>query len=95
MKSTVFAADEAGKDAEEGVALVPPPATQENGGKGATTPCEKEDAAAAPVAQARRRWSLKNIMRTRGVGSVMIGMVVLALLIGAQWWIDMDAVRNN
>jgi hypothetical protein len=63
MKSTVFVA-EAGQD-EEGIALVPPPAPQENG-----RPWEKGDAA-APVAQARR-WS--SLMQTKGVGSVMIGM---------------------
>jgi hypothetical protein len=83
-KSTVFAA-EAGQD-EEGVALVPPPAPQESG-----RPWEKGDAA-APVAQARR-WS--SLMQTKGVGSVMIGMVILALMIGAHWWFDPDAVSNN
>lgn len=86
MKGTFFPA-EAGKE-EEGVALVPPPAPQENG--------KDEKGDAVPAAEARRlsSASLKKIMRTRGVASVMIGMVILALMIGAHWSMDLDAVSN-
>ncbi|KAL6839588.1 hypothetical protein ACP4OV_030527 [Aristida adscensionis] len=43
-----------------------------------------------------RRWrwpssTAASILRTRGVGSFVVGFVLLALLIGARRWIDLDA----
>ncbi|CAN6172566.1 unnamed protein product [Urochloa humidicola] len=34
--------------------------------------------------------SLGAVLRTKGVGSVMVGLVLLALLLGARRWIDLD-----
>jgi len=66
-----------------------PPATEEIDEEGGTPPCKDGD---APVARAGRSVSsLGAVLRTRGVGSVMVGLVVLALLIGARRWIDIDA----
>lgn len=57
----------------------------------ATTSCE--DGGAAPVAPAgRSSSSLGAVLKIKGVGSVMVSLVLLALLLGARTWIDLDAV---
>jgi hypothetical protein len=46
-----------------------------------------------PAAPSGER-SLGAVLRTKGVGSVMVGLVVLALLLGARRWTDLDAVSG-
>ena len=92
MQGTVFPATSSGEQDEEGAPLVPP-ATEEIDEEGGTPPCKDGD---APVGRAGRAVSsLGAVLRTRGVGSVMVGLVVLALLLGARRWIDLDAVRTR
>ncbi|PUZ62168.1 hypothetical protein GQ55_4G335200 [Panicum hallii var. hallii] len=43
-----------------------------------------------PAAPSGER-SLGAVLRTKGVGSVMVGLVVIALLLGARRWTDLDA----
>ena len=89
MKGTVFPATSSGEQDEEGAPLVPP-ATEEIDEEGGTPPCKD---GGAPVARAGRSVSsLGAVLRTRGVGSVMVGLVVLAMLLGARRWVDIDAV---
>ncbi|CAN6166687.1 unnamed protein product [Urochloa humidicola] len=80
MKSTFFIATSHKPPEEEGTALVPPVTVVEDDG-------------AAPVA---RPWwsssSLAMILPARGLRSIMAGLIVLALLVGAARWIDLDAV---
>jgi len=55
--------------------------------KGAVFP-----AAASGERAGRSSPSLAAVLRTKGVGSVMVGLVVLAMLLGARRWVDIDAV---
>ncbi|PAN25758.1 hypothetical protein PAHAL_4G323500 [Panicum hallii] len=90
MKGTVFPATSSGEQDEEGAPLVPP-ATEEIAEEVGAPPCKDGD---APVARLPTGWSLSSlgaVLRTRGVGSVMVGLVLLALLLGARRWIDLDA----
>ncbi|KAG2609466.1 hypothetical protein PVAP13_4KG044400 [Panicum virgatum] len=54
--------------------------------KGAVFP-----AAASGERAGRSSPSLAAVLRTKGVGSVMVGLVVLAMLLGARRWVDIDA----
>ncbi|XP_062233594.1 uncharacterized protein LOC133930846 [Phragmites australis] len=87
MKSTVLHATSEKQD-EEGEALVPP-APEEEINEEEWAPCN--DGGAAPVAWPGRLSSLATMLRVRGVGSVMVGFILLALLVGARRWIDLDA----
>ncbi|KAG2604272.1 hypothetical protein PVAP13_4NG044100 [Panicum virgatum] len=58
--------------------------------KGAVFP-----AAASGERAGRSSSSLAAVLRTKGVGSVMVGLVVLALLLGARRWVDIDAVSSS
>jgi hypothetical protein len=94
MKGTVFPATSSGEQDEEGAPLVPP-ATEEIAEEVGAPPCKDGD---APVARLPTGWSLSSlgaVLRTRGVGSVMVGLVLLALLLGARRWIDLDAVSTT
>nr|CAB3467035.1 unnamed protein product [Digitaria exilis] len=56
------------------------------------TSCE-DGGGDAPVARAgRSSLSLGAVLRTKGVGSVMVALVLLALLLSARTWMDLDAM---
>lgn len=74
--SSFFRRDAAGN--EERAALTTPP----------PLPAE-DDMGGAPAG--RRRWP-SSVMRMKGVGSVMVGVVFLALLILVHRWVGLDAV---
>jgi hypothetical protein len=61
---------------EETAALTPPPPPA-------------DDKGGAPAR--RRRWP-SSVMRMKGVGSVMVGVVFLALLVLVHRWVGLDAV---
>ncbi|CAL5044525.1 unnamed protein product [Urochloa decumbens] len=91
MKEAVFPAASQGEQDEEGAPLVTR-ATGQEITEDSGAPC-MDGAAAPPVAARAGRTlsSLGAVLRARGVGSVMLGLVLLALLLGARRWIDLDA----
>ncbi|CAN6191037.1 unnamed protein product [Urochloa humidicola] len=93
MKGTVFPAVALqGEQDEEGAPLVPPAMEQEITEEGGA-PCKD---GGAPAARARQSLpSLGAVLRARGVGSVMVGIVLLAFLLGVRRWIDLDAVKPS
>ncbi|KAL6606182.1 hypothetical protein ACP70R_041835 [Stipagrostis hirtigluma subsp. patula] len=77
--------ESSGMQHEEGTRLVPPDPEEQAVEDG---PARKKGGAAQ-----LGRWSAAaaTILRTRGVRSFMVGVVVLALLVGARRWIGLDA----
>lgn len=95
MRSTVLpATTSSGEQDEEGSPLVPPSMEEEEITDKDGAPCKKDDGT-APVRWVARtgRWlsSLGTVLRTRGVASVMVSFVLLALLLGGRSWIGLDS----
>jgi hypothetical protein len=93
MKGAVFPAASPGDQDEEGAPLVPPATeTEEITVEGAAHPAARLPTTRRPLPLPS---SLGAVLRTKGVGSVMVGLVLLALLLGARRWIDLDAVSKR